>query len=258
MEYDALGVKGAGGARKTISKLKTTFQDLFINTAYAAIAVDPNFTTYTHFAVATAESVTFAAHNVSGANRIMVIGAFDYSGQQIADVTVTFNADSATRIISSQTNQANGLWRLINPDTGANNVVISHAISSAIAGWEISFTGADQTQTTPGTGSANAASGTSVSTSVTTTADNSFVIDVISVDTADEVPGLVEGQGTQFVDFEPATNGNRMAGHYILKETAGAQTMSWSWATSGSNGVRAMEILVGPDTGGKPRRIIID
>mgnify|MGYP001558054967 CR=1 FL=1 len=204
------------------------------------IAVDPNWTADTYKASTTGTSLTYAAHDVSGTNRVMMVtGQFD----QFADGGITFNSDALTVLSTSTgTTYAKHMWRLVAPDLGANNVVITVPLSEFLGSAEISFTGAHQTQTTAAETNTQTTA-TSITQDLTTTADGSMVLSYLVKGNA-ATP--TEGQGT-FASYQ-SVNPNNHATHYIIKAIAGAQTMSWSWAGSTTADEGIYEILAAAAT----------
>jgi len=108
-----------------------------------AIAYDSSSSGYT----ASGSSLTFS-HTCSGSNRILFVGVGPYSaGSTITGVT--YNGVSMTLIATSGASAVGGqhalMYYLINPTSGANNVVVSASSSIKIAAVSASYTGALQT-----------------------------------------------------------------------------------------------------------------
>lgn len=138
----------------------------------AAIAFDNS----TQGLVGSASSLTFA-HTVSGANRILFVAATVNTGATVSGVT--YNGTALTLIDTKA--EASGpttyLYYLIAPAAGTNNVVISASASTNIIGTASSYTGAAQTgQPDASTVHAGAVPVTAYSKSLTTIADNSWVV----------------------------------------------------------------------------------
>lgn len=113
-------------------------------------------------------SLTFA-HTTSGTNRILHVGLF---GNLSTDVItgVTYNAVSMTLVnkVQAPGDRWVYLYRLVNPASGANNVVVSASGSIAIAAQAISHTGARQTGV-PDANTTNTGTSISANTNFTTT-----------------------------------------------------------------------------------------
>lgn len=199
-----------------------------------AIAVDPNFVDNTYKANTTGTSLIYAAHNVSGNNRLMMINA--YSAQV---PTITFNGDAASLLTpTTGTQYGSRMFRLINPDLGANNIEMTVALSEAIGSFEISFTGAKQDQTGYAGENTDAASTTALSRDITTTADGSMIVSYLVV--GGTSGGYAPNVGTHYTDCISSAD---LAGAYYLKATAGTQTISWSWTGSNPADLGIWEVL---------------
>lgn len=114
-------------------------------------------------------------HTVSaGSDRCLIVGAAAYAPGSVP--TVTYNGTSMT-LINSINNDGTEtcLFYLVNPDTGANDVVVTAAGSDDITAGADSYTGVDQS-TPIGTPVAGSATGYA---SVTATTD-SLIVDVFS------------------------------------------------------------------------------
>lgn len=124
-------------------------------------------------------SVTYS-HTCSGSDRILFVSAFAPYPASGSTTGVTYGGVSMTKVDSNkpQANWDYSLWYLVNPASGANNVVCtsSNTVSGSFyMSMAVSYTGASQTGQPDGSAKANG-SGTTLNQSVTTTADNSWVI----------------------------------------------------------------------------------
>lgn len=104
------------------------------------------------------------AHTCTGANGILFVGVFGDLGAAGHISGATYNAVAMTQIASIQVPGDRWLYLfyLLNPASGANNVVVSAAASIAIQGMSSSYTGAKQTGQ-PDASSTNTQGGSSVS-----------------------------------------------------------------------------------------------
>lgn len=140
-----------------------------------AIALD----TSTDIGGVTATSLT-GSHTCTGANLILWVVVRKF----VDDVTsVTYNGDAMTQAVKKQgTGSSLGhiyLYYLINPDTGAHDVVVNASTSGFIAAFATSYTGASQTgqpDATSSTSQNGVGSGSNYAQSVTTVADNCWVV----------------------------------------------------------------------------------
>jgi hypothetical protein len=90
---------------------------------------------------------------------------------------VTYNGVAMTRISYTwTTGEGIYLYYLINPSTGANNIVASSSSSTTIYAQSASYTGAKQTWQPDASNTTVYATQTNMSTSVTTIADNCWLV----------------------------------------------------------------------------------
>lgn len=204
---------------------------LCVETVHAQIAFDA---TANAQSAANASSLTFS-HTVSGANRLLHVGV-SYargSGSGITVSGVTYAAVAMTSIRSDcntggATEPCTAIFYLIAPATGANNVVItmSAAVGSGrtIVGGAISLTGAHQTSPLDAHNGNNSFD-VGISVSVTTVADNCWVVDTVAGLAAVTV-GAGQTQRWNVTDAtnQPAGSAGSTEGP---KTPAGAVTMSW-------------------------------
>lgn len=122
-------------------------------------------------------SITFA-HTCTGSNLILFVMVSDNSaGDNVT--SVTYNGVALTRIkYVNPSYIKTSLWYLINPATGAHNVVVSSNTNNAILGISVSYTGAGQTQPNLVSNAvSDSVSGeASMETNINTLTDNSWVI----------------------------------------------------------------------------------
>lgn len=136
--------------------------------------------------VNTTTSITFA-HTVTGNETVLYVLVTQWAADQQSIATaVTYNGVSLTLLIDSGFSSANDrvlIFRLVNPSTGANNVIVTFGTAPVNKGgriYSMSFTGARQTIPD---GTPNGAVGSSLNPSVTQTAHpTDFIIDGVSWD----------------------------------------------------------------------------
>ena len=174
---------------------------------------------------------------------LLVVGVSGSDGGAYT-TTVTYNGVPMTQKIRKRTSASQGyaeLFYLESPASGSNTVVVtfSEAVNDAVAGG-VSISGYEAGDPV---GASNSASGnsTAISTSVTTTADNSIVIDM-----------AMQGGNTSMTIGASQTQRffNSSAGSWINtgrcstepKVSAGAVTMSWTLGGSRDWAQVAMEI----------------
>jgi len=124
----------------------------------------------------TATSLTYA-HTCTGDNRILFVGVLGNVSDTYNITGVTYGGVSLTQIstaIRIPTDRIFGLWMLVNPASGSNDVVASSSPSGFIQPDSFSYTGALQTGQPDATGTNVSTTGTSLTASVTTVADKSW------------------------------------------------------------------------------------
>lgn len=123
---------------------------------------------------ATSTSITIA-HTCTGADRILFVGVYYQGGDNFT--SVTYNGVALTQIAKVNNGLAiwGALYYLVAPSTGTNNIVVTVSASAFLGAGGVSYTGAKQSGQ-PDASTTNTGSGTSLTTSVTTVADNSWAI----------------------------------------------------------------------------------
>lgn len=190
-----------------------------ISDVFGALAV--NNTTNSKTAGAT--SLTWS-HTCTGTNRVLIVGVVATNGVTISGVTYGGSAMSSIASVSSGA-RAHRMFRLTNPATGANDVVVTVSASSIILGGAISFTGNDNNSlngTGTGSGTNTSCSGTNAVTA------GEMVLDMVSTDDQSLTVGALQ---TDHVNINET--------YYLGMSTepeAGSSplTMSWSFAASDS------------------------
>jgi archaellum component FlaF (FlaF/FlaG flagellin family) len=163
----------------------------------------------------------------SGSDRILIVGVNTASA---ALTSVSYGGQAMTNIRSDNNGASahTSLWYLKNPPTGTNTVTMLVSIVSNVAAGAISFTGVDQT--TP-IATHNGATGTSTtpSVSVTTSTDESWLVDVVGTVTGPMTTDV--GQVERWDTVQTTTRG---AGSTEATSTTGTFTMAWT-NEAGSN-----------------------
>lgn len=135
-------------------------------------------------------SLTFS-HTCTGSDRILLVFAFGAtSGDVITGATYAGTSMTAVSTAFQLTgDRMVHCWYLINPASGANNVVISASSSQTIAGCSTSYTGAKQTGQPDASNTGQNPSATSLSLSVTTIADNCWTVLLTRTDGTNNTAG---------------------------------------------------------------------
>jgi hypothetical protein len=187
------------------------------------------------------------SHTCTGTNLLLVVGVnCTVNPDTGLSTTATYNAVSMTSLgvvhSGGSTSGYVQFFYLINPASGANNVVVTAAGSTGgsvdYGGGSISFTGVHQT-TPLGSPFTNTANGTSVSVNVTGTTAGNMVVDTACAGTSMTSVG---GSQTQRVH---ANTGSGAAANQLGMSTAaagGTVTMTWN---GGADfwGIIAAEVL---------------
>ncbi len=138
-----------------------------------AIAYDASSSQYTG---SSATSHTLS-HTCTGSNRVLVVYTRTYDGDNITGVT--YNGTSMTEVSTAQGfgsgTDKHRAWILVAPSSGANNIVVSLSGALRCEIYALSLTGANQAYQ-PDASSKTNGSSTSATNSVTTIADNSWVV----------------------------------------------------------------------------------
>lgn len=200
---------------------------------------------------AIATSLTYS-HTCTGSNLTLVVSV--YSVVTSAGISgVTYNGVSMSSAVAEQSsgNQRASMWYLANPATGANNIVVTGGAAVLfIESTSVSLTG---TNSSP-LGGTNFGhfTGTHPSTTVTTVANNSWLVDMLGCNAeyaaespVPDSPGIERVHVTEGVSFGISTTSSTGA-----TTTAGANGDGYTKNTSGGSFLQAIEIkpavAVGP------------
>ena len=191
--------------------------------AWGAIAVDAT----SHSDGATGSSLTFS-HTVTGSNTYIVCTAGNRQVGPVDVSTVTYNGGSLAQLGATGafgTFNKTELWSGIPNATGAHNVVITWASSTAnLEGGCVSFTGVDQSTPT-GTTVTNTGAGTTATVTITS-ASGEMVVDGVYEDSSFD---LTANQTLQWND-----NGNLVSTNAGQQTAAGAASVVMSWGIASS------------------------
>lgn len=115
------------------------------------------------------------SHTCTGSNLILFAGFFADTSDVVTGVTYNSVAMAFVNKIQVPSERWLYLYELVNPATGAHNIVASASGSIVWRGFGLSYTGAAQTGQ-PDASNTNTTTGTSLTTSVTTVADNCWTV----------------------------------------------------------------------------------
>jgi hypothetical protein len=178
-------------------------------------------------------SITFA-HSSSGSDRVLYVFVLKRAADTITGVT--YNSDALTSIatITSPGNILNAtLWRLIAPDSGSFNVVVSSSSGQRMLAHAVSLFGVDQTTPNGTVVTAAGASQNPVthpSATVSCSATD-FVIAAAALQNDDNTSTLTASGGTTGMDTNATSNGTnngvRGTGAY-LNDGSTSRVMSFT------------------------------
>jgi hypothetical protein len=208
------------------------------STAEAAVQVDAVSSDST-----TGISITIP-HTTSGSNRLMLVGV-SFNNDNLETVTgITYNSVPLT-LVGTATNSDDArieIWRLIAPDTGTYDVVVTFSADLLQEGFAgvVTFTGVDQT-TPLGTFASAAADG------ITATVDVSSATGELVFDTvATEYPSSISVGAGQTERWNIVLTSSIGAGS--TEPGAGTVTMSWTLEAAGDHwAIGAVPIKPAPD-----------
>lgn len=199
---------------------------------------------------------TFAVDATGG--NIIVVGTgtrANTSSPQNRDITgVTYNGVALTKAVDFD-NSVGGsdrinveIWYLVNPASGSNNVVVSTygAVQSLVYG-AIVLSGVSTASPIDAVGTGATASSNSPSSTVTTTAANSLVIDSVMGDGA----GLVlTVDGSQTQRWNTTSSSRTGVGSTEAAASAGAVSMDWTASIVSNPPWAAVSAAFREDVGG--------
>jgi hypothetical protein len=204
---------------------------------------------------ATATSLTFSHTCGSGSSRVLLVG---FNGDSIGgadDITgVTYGGVSMSPLakvtVAASGDRITYMYGLIAPATGANNVIISASSSHVLQGGASSYTGAKQTGLPDATNTnVSSAGATSLDTSVTTVADNAWIVLVENCYNFGEAP--IAGAGTQRRVFDGTNGGWGLFDSNGPFTPAGSHSIGTTRSSNPFNlAIIHVAVSIAPDTGG--------
>lgn len=188
-----------------------------------------NDNTLNHYNSGSVTTDTFSYTTGAISNGIMVV--FVYTNGTGGDIVtgVTYNGVALTKqnaITINGATQFISAWELVNPATGANNIVVNTSAATDIGTWVSTYSGAKQTSQ-PDSINTGSASG-NVTLSTTVVAANSWLVSATrnsSVGVAGAGTGTTIRGTTTSVPFAGGdSNGTVSTGSQSMQWTAGAGT----------------------------------
>jgi len=173
--------------------------------------------------ITSANTTTTVAHTCSGSNRVLVVATAYVDASIVSGVK--YNNVAMTKAVERNDGDYLNcqLWYLVNPSTGANDIVATHTVTGTMKVFGVSFTGANTSSVVDVTGNETNGSGTDPSLAVTTNNANSYLIDVVTVNGTSTLS--VGANQTAIADLNG--NSHQAAASYEAGGAAGSYTMSW-------------------------------
>lgn len=159
------------------------------------------------------------SHTCSGSDRILIVFTTLAPGAgSVSPTSITYNGVALTELgyVDGSSSRI-GLWYLLNPATGANNITVTYASATAWYSWASSYTGVGGINNPNSTASGSA---TSVST-IFTTGNNYIVVDGVQ-HTENTAPTVQAGQ-TQIY----STGGSNSQGMSYKSAGSPSTTLGW-------------------------------
>ena len=172
-------------------------------------------------------SLTFA-HTCTGANLVLIVGIKEISAAAESVTGVTYNGVAMTKINARRIGDNArwmSLWYLINPATGANNVVVSLNPTSWVRAHGVSYTGCKQSGQPDASATHIDGAGTADNSALASIADNCWHLFIVGNG------GGTQAAGTGTTLRGTASDSNIMDSN-SAKTPAGSVTLQ---ATYGSN-----------------------
>lgn len=188
-------------------------------------------TTSTGMDAADPSSLTWSHTTTTSSNRVLVVATStesDTSGHTAQTVSgITYNSVALTKVRSDYiTDNGTELWYLVNPATGANNVVITMTGTvDGLFGAALTFSGVDQTNPIDNN-AGTTTTGLSISQSITTNVADAMIVNIMQHYNSSAVLTPDADQTQRF--NTPTTGDNNQAGGTRLVTTAGSYTTTWT------------------------------
>lgn len=182
------------------------------------------------------------SHTCSGDDRLLIVCAFSQnSNQTITGITYNSIAMTQAAVVTNATYRFAYIWYLIDPATGANDIVITKPSGELLRITGISFTGAHQTDPIGATGSSDRVAGSPTHPEVTVNTNDAtgFVVGIAGT------RGSVSASDSGQTDFQNASLGitNALAAY---ESFTGSSNPSIGWTAAsdgwGSVGVEIREL----------------
>lgn len=205
-------------------------------------------------------SVTWSHTVASGATILVVQSGLVTTGTTISGIT--FNGTALTRAVQyyNSFNVQSEIWYLVSPTATTANIVVTYSVDANKAlepkNGAISMLGTDTSSPLGVTGTAGTSTG-AVTKSVTTTAANSYLVDMVTQAGTDLGSPTGSGQTQAWRDLNSAGGGTDGGGSYMATTSTGSYTMSWGGTTTGNWAYTVAEIKEAAASGAVYRRLAL-
>lgn len=232
-----------------LSALGLTFVSLFLIICFGVQADAQGISTD---AVSSADGTNHNANSLtwshtvgSGSNRILLVGITTRDGNVVVN-SVTYGGTNLTLIGVEADNGKKvrmEMWKLIAPNVGTADIVVSLSASKRVVGGAVSLTGVNQTTPNGLFSSASSSGSTSASLTVSS-ASGELVVDVIA--TQGDAKSLTINSGTEIWNRATGNAGgeSRSAGGTI--NGASSVTPSWTLESSKPWAIGAVSLKPSP------------
>ncbi len=191
-----------------------------------AIALDTS--DYTVAEVDISEQITLSFAVASNTNRLILAAIYWDDGESISSVTYDGDALAEAVAFEEYYERNAALYYRVAPSTGTNNLVVtmtSGAGTPEISLVGISLYGVDQSSPIGATATGNVDNTTGITTNLTTTAADSWIVDALSgennLDSA-----VVGANQVELVNYEDSI---LIASSYRVATSTAQYAMEWSW-----------------------------
>jgi hypothetical protein len=180
-------------------------------------------------------SNTFA-HTVAGSDRVLYVFVTTRFSDTVT--AVTYNGDALSQIATVNNSPDNlvsaCVWRLIAPDTGTNNVVVTFSAARTGECTAVSLTGVHQTtpEGTPATGSDVSGGGFTNPSVVVSSATGELVVDCVGLQNDSTSKTLTVGADQTQLEQGSVGTTTSIVGAVSTEPGAASVTMSWTPSTA--------------------------
>lgn len=184
-------------------------------------------------------SYSWSHTNTAGNIIVVGIGMDDNTDPDRFVTNVTYNGEALTEIREDAFDPQNittALWYRVNPATGSNTVTVTLlAVNTDTASGAVTLTGADTASPIDASDTDRTSNSSSLSYTLETVADNTWVIDVVAFDDDGNDNNNIVRSGDNVNERWNVSGGNgrKMAGSDGTQATAGTYTVTWDCSGAG-------------------------